>query len=88
MGGDADEISVVVRNLPPDITAEDLEEDLATLGYELQIYIERGGSTHKVTAVVTFDGMTRNTAETIASSISGMRYRDRTLQAYVPLFMQ
>ena len=86
--GEADDISVLVGNLPPDITSEDLEEDLEMLGYELEIHIERAGNSDKVTAVITFEGMTRNTAEALADRLNGMPYRDRVLRAYVPLFMQ
>jgi RNA recognition motif-containing protein len=82
-----EEIRVAVGNLPPEITEEDLQEDLEHLGYDLSIHLERSGSNDRVTAVIMFEGMTRTTAEKLADQLDGMPYRDRTLRAYVPLFL-
>ena len=82
-----DEIRVAIGNLPADITEEDLQEDLEHLGYDLRVRLERSGSAERVTAVITFEGMTRTTAEKLAEQLDGMPYRDRTLRAYVPLFL-
>lgn len=84
---DNNEITVALGNLPPDVTDEDIHEELEHLGYELSIHMERSGNEDRVTAIITFDGMTRNAAEKLAEQLNGMLYRDRTLRAYVPLFM-
>ena len=82
-----EEIRVALGNLPPEITEEDLQEDLKHLGYDLSIHLQRSGSNNRVTAVLMFEGMTRTTAEKLADQLDGMPYRDRTLRAYVPLFL-
>lgn len=82
------DIHILVGNLPPDVVEEDIVDALEPLGYDLSISLNREGSADKVTAVVKFEGMTRNTAEKLADRINGMPWRDRYLRAYVPLFMQ
>lgn len=81
-------IAVLVGNLPPDIDEDDLQDAFEGLGYELDIKLVREGSEERVTAVVRFEGMTRVVADQLAARIKGMLWRDRTLQAYVPLFMK
>jgi hypothetical protein len=85
--GEKEEIRVAVGNLPPEITEEDLQEEFEHLGYDLTIHLERSGSSDRVTAVIMFEGMTRITAEKLADQLDGMPYQDRTLRAYVPLFL-
>lgn len=82
-----DEIRVALGNLPPDVTEDDIHDELEHLGYEFEIFLERSGNEDRVTAVITFDGMTRNAAKKLAQQLNGMLYRDRTLRAYVPLFL-
>lgn len=84
---DDNEIRVALGNLPPDVTEEDIHEELEHLGYELTIHLERAGNEDRVTAVIAFDGMTRRAAEKLAEQLDGMSYRDRYLRAYVPLFL-
>lgn len=84
---DNDEIRVALGNLPPDVTEEDIHDELEHLGYEFTIFFERSGNEDRVTAVITFDGMTRNAAKKLAEQLNGMIYRDRTLRSYVPLFL-
>lgn len=82
------DIHILIANLLPDVVEEDIEEALEHLGFDLDVSLVREGSADKVTAVVRFEGMTRNTAETLAERINGMPWRGRTLQAYVPLFFK
>lgn len=85
---DEQDVRILVANLPPDVAEEDIEEALEHLGYDLSVSLVREGSPDKVTAVVRFEGMTRNAAEKLAERIDGMPWQDRYLRAYVPLFMQ
>jgi len=85
---DEDDIGIVIANLPPDVTEEDILDALEGLGYELQVTIPRVGNEDRVTAIVRFDDMTRHIAEKLAKRISGMPWRDRTLKAYVPLLFE
>jgi RNA recognition motif-containing protein len=56
-------IAVLIGNLPPQVTEDDLQDALEGLGYDLDIKLRREGSAEKVTAIVRFDGMTRAIAE-------------------------
>lgn len=86
---DEDEnIAVLVGNLPPEIDEDDLQDAFEGLGYELDIKLVREGAEERVTAIVRFEGMTRAVADKLADRIKGMRWRGRTLTAYVPLFMK
>ena len=85
---DEEDIGIVIANLPPDVTEEDILDALEGLGYELQVTIPRVGNQDRVTAIVRFDDMTRHIAEKLAKRISGMPWRDRTLKAYVPLLFE
>jgi RNA recognition motif-containing protein len=79
---------IVVGNLPPDTTVEELAEVLANAGAEqVAITLNNEGDKSKVAAVIAFEDIDRATADRIAARINGMRYRERTLSAYVPLFM-
>jgi hypothetical protein len=82
------DIRILLANLPPEVTEEDIGDALEQLGYDLSITVVREGSADRVSAVIRFEGMTRNTAETLAERINGMPWRDRILRAYVPLFLQ
>ncbi len=85
---DEDDIGIVIANLPPDVTEEDILDALEGLEYDLQVTIPRVGNEDRVSAIVRFDDMTRHVAEKLAKRISGMRWRDRTLKAYVPLLFE
>ena len=84
---DSEEIRIALGNLPPDITEEDVLEELEHLGFEMRVYLERMGNADRVTAVIIIEGLTRNAAEALAAQLNGMPYRDRFLKAYVPLFL-
>ncbi len=81
-------IAVLIGNLPPQVTEDDLQDALEGLGYDLEVKLSREGSAEKVTAIVRFDGMTRAIAEKLAERIKGMPWQGRTLTAYVPLFFK
>ena len=81
-------IAVLIGNLPPQVTEDDLQDALEGLGYDLEVKLSREGSEEKVTAIVRFDGMTRAIAEKLAERIKGMPWQGRTLNAYVPLFFK
>lgn len=83
-----DQIAVLVGNLPPEVHEDDLQDAFEGLGYELDIKLVREGDENRVTAVVRFDGMTRNVAEQLVERIKGRVWQGRTLNAYVPLFMK
>lgn len=83
---EAENIAILVGNLPSDVQEDDVLDALEGLGYELSVSLKREGDAEKVLAVVRFDGMTRGVAEKLAQRIQGMLWRDRTLTAYVPLF--
>ncbi len=85
---DKDDIGILIGNLPPDVTEEDILDALEGLEYDLKVTIPRVGNEDRVTAIVRFDGMTRHIAEKLADRISGMPWRDRTLKAYVPLLFE
>lgn len=79
---------IIVGNLPPDITAEELDGVLKNAGVEhIAITLNNEGDKSKVAAVLAFEDIDRATADRVAARIHGMRYRDRTLSAYVPLFL-
>jgi hypothetical protein len=79
-------IAVLIGNLPPDVTEEDVEDALDGLGYDLRVALTRDDKDERLLAIVRFDGMTRGVAEKLAARINGMPWRGRTLTAYVPLF--
>jgi hypothetical protein len=81
-------IAVLIGNLPPQVTEDDLQDALAGLGYDLDIKLNREGSAEKVTAIVRFDGMTRAIADKFAERIEGMLWKGRSLNAYVPLLFK
>lgn len=78
---------IVISNLPPDVTAEEIEQVARNGGAEApSVTLNREGNADKVAAVLELPSIDRVTADRIAARINGTRYRDRTLGAYVPLF--
>ncbi len=82
---DTERMHILVGNLPPDITAEDIEDALSDLEFDIQVKLSPGD---RATAQITFQGMTRGVAEELATLINGRFWRERTLEAYVPLFFK
>ncbi len=79
---------ILIGNLPPDITVEEIEQVARDGGAEApSVTLNREGDADKVAAVLQLPNIDRAAADRIAASINGARYRDRTLSAYVPLFM-
>jgi hypothetical protein len=79
---------ILIANLPPEVTVEEIEQVARDGGAEAPtVKLNREGDANKVAAVLELPNIDRATADKIASRINGTRYRDRTLQAYVPLFM-
>jgi hypothetical protein len=82
---ESERMHILVGNLPPDITVEDIQDALADLDFDIEVTLSPGDRT---TAQITFAGMTRTAAEGLAEQINGRFWRERTLQAYVPLFFK
>lgn len=78
---------VVVNNLPPETTADELKAAFAERGIEVEIILHHEGNPDKVTAIVELPDMDRVTADRLAQRIDGMEYKGRQLKAYVPLFL-
>jgi hypothetical protein len=85
---DNERLHILVGNLPPDVSEDEIQEALADLGFELTVRLFREGSAERVTAQLTFAGMTRGVAEKLAARLNGRQYRGRVLKAYVPLFFK
>jgi hypothetical protein len=79
---------LVIANLPGDVTVTDVIALVGDQGIaDPDVVLNNEGNAAKVTAVVTIDDIDRPAITRVAYRISGSRYRDRTLSAYVPLFM-
>ncbi|MGB5834530.1 MAG: RNA-binding protein [Thiohalocapsa sp.] len=79
---------IIIGNLPPAVTVEEITKVLTDAGVEqLNVTLNNEGDASKVTAVLVLDDLDRPSADRIAGQINGTRYRDRTLSAFVPLFM-
>jgi RNA recognition motif-containing protein len=79
---------ILVGNLPPDVTEEEIEQVARDGGAKApHVTLNREGDPDKVGAVVELPNLDRAGADAIASRINGSRYKDRSLTAYVPLFM-
>jgi histidyl-tRNA synthetase len=78
---------ILVGNLPADVTVDEISEVLAEAGIEqVKITLNNEGDANKVAAVLAVEGADRATVDRVAQKINGMRYRERTLTAYAPLF--
>jgi histidyl-tRNA synthetase len=78
---------ILVGNLPADVTVDEISEVLAEAGIEqVKITLNNEGDANKVAAVLALEGADRATVDRVAQKINGMRYRERTLTAYAPLF--
>jgi len=78
---------ILVRNLPADVTVEEITQVLTAAGIEqVNITLNNEGDASKVAAVLALDDTDRATADRVAQKINGSRYRERTLSAYVTLF--
>lgn len=79
---------ILIGNLPPDVTVEEIEQVASEAGATAPtVKLNREGNSNKVTAVLELPNIERVAADKLAASINGRSYRDRTLSAYVPLFM-
>lgn len=78
---------ILIGNLPPDVTVEEIEQVARDGGAEAhRVRLNREGDAEKVAAVLELPNLDRAAADRIAGRINGVRYRERTLTAYVPLF--
>jgi histidyl-tRNA synthetase len=78
---------ILVGNLPADVTVDEISQVLAEAGIEqVKITLNNEGDANKVAAVLAVEGADRATVDRVAQKINGMRYRERTLTAYAPLF--
>lgn len=79
---------ILIGNLPPDVTVEEIEQVARAGGAEApRVRLNREGDAEKVAAVLELPNLDRAAADRIARRINGLRYRERTLTAYVPLFL-
>ncbi len=79
---------IIVSNLPSDVGVEEIRSLLTEAGAEqVGVTLNNEGDADLVTAVLVLADIDRAAADRIAARINGARYRDRTLAAYVPLFM-
>ncbi len=79
---------ILIGNLPPDVTVEELEQVAREAGAEApRVTLSHEGDQDKVGAVLELPNLDRVAADKIANQINGSRYKDRALTAYVPLFM-
>ena len=78
---------LLIGNLPPEVTEDEIKTLLAEAGAEgVEVSINREGDASKGTAVLVMPGLDRPALDRIANDINGMPFRGRTLSAYVPLF--
>jgi hypothetical protein len=78
---------ILIGNLPPDISAEEIEQLARDGGARSPVVkLNREGDPDKVAAVLELPEIDRAGADRIAAGINGRRFRERTLTAYVPLF--
>lgn len=82
---ETERMHILVGNLPAEITEEDIQDALADLDFDIEVKLSSG---ERTTAQITFPGMTRTVAEGLAAQINGRFWRERTLEAYVPLFFK
>ena len=78
---------ILISNLPPTVTEEQLHQALADAGLEATVKLTREGDQDKVTAIVSSPEMDRPSADRLAAHINKLQMEGRTLRAYVPLFM-
>jgi hypothetical protein len=79
---------VLIGNLSPAVTDEEIEQVARDGGAKaLQVRLNREGDADKVAAVPELPNLDHAAADRIARRINGLRFRERTLTAYVPLFM-
>jgi hypothetical protein len=77
---------IMIGNLPPGVTVEELAGILTDAGAENpKITLNDEGNADKVTAILTLD-LDRAAADKIVDRVRGRLFRGRTLTAYVPLF--
>lgn len=78
---------ILIGNLPADVTVEEITQVLAKAGIEqVKITLNNEGDASRVAAVLALEDTDRATADRVAQKINGVRYREHTLSAYVPLF--
>jgi hypothetical protein len=79
---------ILIGNLPPDVTVEGIEQVARDGCAEApQVRLNRAGDADRVAAVPELPNLDRAAADRIARCINGLRYRERTLTACVPLFL-
>ena len=78
---------ILIGNLPPDVTVEELSQILTEAGAENpQITLNNEGNADKVTAILLLPGLDRPAADRLVDGLRCHLFRGRTLNAYVPLF--
>jgi hypothetical protein len=78
--------TIMIGNLPPDVTVEELAGILTDAGAENpDVTLNNEGNSDKVTAILGLD-LDRPAADKIVDALRGRFFRGRTLTAYVPLF--
>jgi hypothetical protein len=80
-------IYIIIANLPPEASPEDVKARFLTQGVDGGVTFYREGDPSKVTAIIESDHLRRVAAEQIAFRINGMFFMGRHLQSYVPLFL-
>lgn len=77
---------VLVGNLAPETTADDLKTTFAAQEIEVSIEMHHEGDPNRLLAVATVPGINRNLAQHLADRLNGLEHQGRCLTAYVPLF--
>jgi hypothetical protein len=78
---------ILVGNLPPDVSADGLQQVFADLGLNVGVKLNREGDPDKIAAIVEAEDLDRIGADSIVAMIDGHRYKkDHTLTILVPLF--
>ena len=77
---------ILVSNLPPGTTVEEVEEMFQKWGAEVQVEIQTEGDPDRPTALVTLD-VDQKTARIMVDRSKDYFYKGRTLSFYAPLLM-
>jgi RNA recognition motif-containing protein len=77
---------ILISNLPPDVTEQELKELFASRGNEsvLDVELDKEGNPDKVAAKVHMD-IDSATARIMADKVEGVIFKGRKLSFYVPL---
>jgi RNA recognition motif-containing protein len=77
---------ILITNLPPDVTEQELRELFASRGNDaiLEVELEKEGNPDKLTAKVHMD-IDSETARIMADKNQGIIFKGRKIDFYVPL---